>query len=97
MKKNKFYSHERLHKKWMKDLNYRREYEKFEPEFQIAKAVIEARIKRKVTQTELAKKAKTGQAVISRLENMTGKPSFSLVQRVVNALGLRMEIRLFPK
>jgi len=81
----------------MRNPEYRREYEKLEPEFQIAKALIEARLKRKVTQAELAERARTGQAVISRLENMNGKPSFSLVQRIAEALGLRLQIRLIPQ
>ena len=97
MKTKKFYSHKELHKKWMKSPSYRLEYKRLEPEFQIARGIIKARIKKKITQASLAKKAKTGQAVISRLENMTGKPSFSLVQKVIDALGLRMEIRLLPQ
>jgi len=97
MRSKKFYSHRDLHKSWMRNPEYRREYEKLEPEFQIAKALIEARLKRKVTQAELAERARTGQAVISRLENMNGKPSFSLVQRIAEALGLRLQIRLIPQ
>ena len=50
-------SHEELHKKWMKDPEFRREYEKLEPEFQIARALIDARVKKKMTQAEIAKKA----------------------------------------
>lgn len=97
MKKKKFYSHQELHREWMKDPGYRLEYEDLEPEFQIAKAIIEARIKEGVTQAELAEKVKTGQAVISRLENMNGKPSLSLLQRVANALRLKLEIRFVPQ
>lgn len=81
----------------MKSPKYRREYEKLEPEFQIARAIIEARIKKRVTQEELAKKANTGQAVISRLENMNGKPSVSLLQKVAEALDLKLEIRFLPQ
>lgn len=97
LKKKKFYSHQELHREWMKDPEYRLEYEDLEPEFQIAKAIIEARIKEGVTQAELAEKVNTGQAVISRLENMVGKPSISLIQRIAAALGLRLEIRLVPQ
>jgi DNA-binding XRE family transcriptional regulator len=97
MSKKKFYSHQELHREWMKDPEYRREYEKLEPEFQIAKALIEARIEGKITQAELAKKAGTGQAVISRLENMNATPSLSLIQRVADALGLRVQLRLVPR
>jgi ribosome-binding protein aMBF1 (putative translation factor) len=97
MKKTKYYTHEEMHRKWMKDPEFRREYEKLEPEFRIASALIEARIKGKMTQAELAEKAKTGQAVISRLENMNARPSLSLIQRVAEALGLRVDLRLLPQ
>jgi ribosome-binding protein aMBF1 (putative translation factor) len=97
MSKKKFYSHQKLHQDWMKDPKYRHEYEKLEPEFQIARAIIEARINQKMTQEALAKKVNTGQAVISRLENMNAKPSLSLLQKVAKALDLRLEIRFLPQ
>lgn len=90
----KFYSHEELHKEWMKDPDYRREYEKLEPEFQIAKQIIGARIKKKMTQEELAEKAGTGQAVISRLEGMNGKPSISLLRKVAHALNIKIRVTI---
>ena len=34
-----------LHKDWMKDPNYRREYEAMEEEFLLAAALIEARVR----------------------------------------------------
>lgn len=92
MKQQKYYTHEELHKEWMKDPKFRREYEKLEPEFQIASQIIAARIKNKMTQADLAKKAKTGQAVISRLEGMNAKPSISLLSRVAQALGTKIQI-----
>jgi ribosome-binding protein aMBF1 (putative translation factor) len=92
MRQKKYYSHEELHKEWIKDPEYRREYEKLEPEFQIARQIISARIAKKMTQKELAKRAQTGQAVISRLEGMNAKPSISLLSRVARALGTKIRI-----
>jgi len=96
MKKTQYIPYEEIRREWMKDPEFRREYKKLEPEFRIASALIEARIKGKLTQAELAERANTGQAVISRLENMNAKPSLSLIQRVAEALGLRVELRLLP-
>ena len=45
-KRAKLISAEALHRALMKDPEYRREYEKLEPEFQIARALIEARVKK---------------------------------------------------
>jgi ribosome-binding protein aMBF1 (putative translation factor) len=93
-KKIKLVSAGELHKKWMKDPGFRREYEKLETEFQIAKQVLEGRLKRKMSQEELAKKVNTGQAVISRLEGMNGKPSISLLERVAKALDTKISITI---
>ena len=80
----------------MKDPEFRREYEKLEPEFEIARQMIGARIKKKMTQEELAKKAGTGQAVISRLEGMNAKPSISLLKRIADALEIPIRITIKP-
>jgi len=90
----KLISAEEVHKKWMKDPDYRREYEKLQPEFEIASQMIEARIKQKLSQEDLARKMGTGQAVISRLEGMNASPSLSLLKRVAAALGTKITITI---
>jgi ribosome-binding protein aMBF1 (putative translation factor) len=92
VKKIEFISTEKLHKKWIKNPEYLREYQKLEPEFQIARQIIGARIKSKMSQEELAKKAGTGQAVISRLEGMNSKPSISLLEKVAKALNTKIHV-----
>jgi len=76
----------------LKDPEFRQEYKKLEPEFQIARQIIGARIKQKMTQKQLAEKIGTGQAVISRLEGMNAKPSISLLTRVAQALKTEINI-----
>ena len=82
-----------LEKKWMKDPEFVKEAAKHEAEYQLARSLINARIKRKLTQSKVARIAKTDQATISRLESGISKPSVSLLQRVANALGARLSIR----
>lgn len=82
-----------LHGRWIKDPEYRREYDRLGPEFEIARQIIDARIKRRITQEDLAKRMGTGQAVISRLENANAKPSLSLIQRLADALNLNVELK----
>ena len=93
----KYYSADELRREWMKDPEFRSEYEKLQPEFAVAKAIIEARIKRKISQEELAKRMGTGQAVISRLEGANASPSLSLIKRLAAALNLKVELRFTPK
>ena len=80
----------------MKNPEFVREYERLEPEFQIANQMIGARIKHKMSQSTLAKKAGTGQAVISRLEGMNAKPSISLLARIAKALDTPLHITIKP-
>ena len=57
-----------LHKDWMKDAKYRREYEALEEEFSLVAALLEARTRAGLTQEQVAQRMKTTQAVIARLE-----------------------------
>jgi len=45
-----------LHKKWMKDGKYRQAYKELEGEFDLARAVIDARSRAGLTQQQLAKR-----------------------------------------
>lgn len=94
MKNKKWITHEKLRASLMKDSKFRREYDNLEPEFQIARQIIGARIKRKMSQEELAKRVGTGQAVISRLEGMNAKPSISLLERVARALNTKINVTI---
>lgn len=70
----------------LKDPATLREYKKLQPEYQLACQMMDARLAKQMSQAELARRAGTGQAVISRLEGMRAKPSFSLVQKIASAL-----------
>ncbi|OGK09174.1 hypothetical protein A2767_02755 [Candidatus Roizmanbacteria bacterium RIFCSPHIGHO2_01_FULL_35_10] len=83
-----------LDKEFMKDPGYKRAYGALETEYQVASQMIEARIKQKMSQEELAKKVNTGQAVISRLEGMNAKPSISLLERVAKALQIKFHLTI---
>lgn len=96
-KKPKSFPFVELHREWMKNPKFRSEYEKLEPEFAIARAIIDARIKRNISQAQLAKKMGTGQAVVSRLEGANASPSLSLIKRLANALNLKLELKFTPR
>ncbi|MFH2085928.1 MAG: helix-turn-helix transcriptional regulator [bacterium] len=77
----------------MKKPTFRREWEKSETQYQLGKQIIEARMSRKYSQSELAKRAGTTQAVISRIESAYVSPSFQLINRIAQALGKTLKIR----
>jgi predicted transcriptional regulator len=64
-----------------------REYAALEPEFELARSIIQARIDAQMSQIELAEKAGVGQSVIARLESGTTNPTVGTVNRVARALG----------
>lgn len=83
-----------LVKEWEKDPKFRKAWAEIEPEYQLARQIIGARLAKKMSQEQLAKRAGTGQAVISRLEGGNAKPSFSLVKKIANALGTDITITI---
>jgi len=80
-------------KELLKDVKVVRELKKLEPEYQLARSLIGARIKKRLTQKALAKKAQTDQASISRLESGSSKPSLALLRKVADALGANLMIK----
>lgn len=80
-------------KEQLKDPRFKKEWEKSEAQYQVTRELIKARIEGKISQRELAKKAKTTQAVISRIENMTVSPSIGLLQKIAHALDKKLEVK----
>jgi ribosome-binding protein aMBF1 (putative translation factor) len=81
-----------LHKKWMRDHEYRREYDALEEEFALASVMIEARSKAGLTQEELAERMETSQSAIARMESGRSIPSGTTLKRFAKATGTRLRI-----
>jgi ribosome-binding protein aMBF1 (putative translation factor) len=86
-----------LHRKWMKNQNYRREYEALEEEFSLSAALIEARVRAGLTQEQVAKRMKTTQAVVARLEGGGSMPSTRTLEKYARATGTRLKISFEPE
>ncbi|MBI2020733.1 helix-turn-helix transcriptional regulator [Candidatus Daviesbacteria bacterium] len=91
--KIKVYTLEDHLKESLKNPEFRKAWEESEAEYQVSRALIAARIKQKISQVELAKRANTTQAVISRLESMSANPSVGLLQKIAQALNLKIKIQ----
>ena len=87
---------EDLYKKWMKNPNIKREYDKLQPDFAVIRAIIRARADRGITQKELASRIGTKQSVISRLEVGGANPSVAFLKKFAQALQTRLEINFTP-
>lgn len=68
------------------------EADKLEPEYQLARQLIKARLAKKMTQSELAEKAGVKQAYIARLESGTANPTVASLNQVADALGKRLKL-----
>lgn len=79
-------------KKQLKSTSFKKEWDTSELQYRIGREIIRLRLERNVSQRELARKAKTTQAVISRIESMSENPSLKLVDKIAAALGKRLVI-----
>ena len=79
-------SFESTRREWMRDPKFREIHKRLEPEYALIRAIIESRIKRKISQKMLAKRLGTGQSAVSRLESGTYNPTFTFVKKLAKAL-----------
>jgi ribosome-binding protein aMBF1 (putative translation factor) len=80
----------------LKDPEVRRHYDALEEEFALMDAVAKARARSSLSQAELAKRMRTTQSTIARLESGRGRPSTRTLARFAKATGHRLKIRFEP-
>ena len=80
----------------LKDPEVRREYDALEEEFALILEVAKARQRAGLSQAELAKRMKTTQSTIARLESGRGLPSTRTLGRFAKATGHRLKISFEP-
>ena len=83
-------------KEWMKDPEFRAEYDALEDEFALASALIKARGEAHLTQEQVAKAMGTTQAFVARLESGKVLPSTRTLERFARATHTRLRIRFEP-
>ena len=76
---------------------FRREWEAGESQYQLVREIIKARIDKKISQRQLARRANTTQAVISRVESMSVNPSILLIEKIAHALDKKLDIKFIPR
>lgn len=81
-------------KEMLRDRELRKAYDALEPEFALARAVIERRLKKGLTQTALARKMKTKQSAIARLESGSYNPTIKFLGKVADALDARLKVSI---
>jgi len=81
----------------LRDEEFRKEYENMQPEFDIIRAIVNARTSKNLTQKELAERTGINQADISKLENGTRNPTVNLLKRLAEGMDMALKIEFVPK
>lgn len=84
------------HEDWMQDPEYAAEYNALENEFSFVESLIEARNRAGLSQDDIAKKMKTSQSTIARLESGNQNTSLKTLKRYADATGSRLRVILEP-
>lgn len=80
----------------LKDPSFRKEWEALEPEYQLIRAVLEAREQKGISQQELSEITGINQADISRIENGNANPSLRTMKRLASGLGMKVRLEFVP-
>jgi predicted transcriptional regulator len=83
---------EDLEKELLSDKATKKEFDKLSPRYRVISELIQARIKQKLTQADVAKKAGTKQSSIARLESGTINPSLEFLEKVAQVMGLSVHL-----
>jgi ribosome-binding protein aMBF1 (putative translation factor) len=85
-----------LHRRWSKDESYRAAFGALGEEFHLARALIEARTRAGLSQVQLARRMKTSQSYVARIEGGKVRPSTAALERFARATGTRLRITFQP-
>lgn len=81
----------------LQDDEFRKEWDDIQPEMDVIRAMVDARISQNLTQKELAERTGINQADISKLENGTRNPSLKLLKRLADGMGMTLKLEFVPK
>lgn len=82
--------------KRLKDPAFKKEYDALDTEFEIVRALMDARIKSGLTQKELSERTGISQSDISKFENGNGNPSLRTIQRLADGMGMKLRLEFVP-
>ena len=76
---------------------FKKEWDSIQPEMDIIRAMVDARISQNLTQKELAERVGMNQADISKLENGTRNPSLKVLKRLAEGMNMTLKLEFVPK
>ncbi len=76
----------------MQDPEFKKEYDKSRIEFEITRAIVNARCESNMTQKELSLRTGIRQSNISRIENGSSSPNISTLEKIALGFGKQLYI-----
>ena len=76
----------------LSDPEVKKEYDALQPEFEIIRAMLDARIESNLTQKELSERTGIAQGDISKMETGNGNPSLRTLKRLAEGMGRKLRI-----
>ena len=81
----------------LQDEEFKKEYDDIQPELDVIKAIVDARISKNLTQKELAQRTGINKADISKLEHGIRNPSINLLKKLAEGMDMALKIEFVPK
>lgn len=85
---------EDVKKELLKNKKVAQEYKKLEPRYQLISELIKARVKRGLTQKEIAEKMHTKQSSIARIESGEANPTIEFLEKMTKAMDSKLVIQV---
>jgi len=82
----------KVKKELLKNKDVYKEYKSLEPKYKLISQIIGMRIKKGLTQKELANRLDTKQSAIARLESGNYNPTWEFLQKTAHALGRKLTV-----
>jgi len=89
---SKYRNVENFKKESLKNPKVKAEYGRLEPRYRLIRQVLDARIKKRITQKVLAVKMGTKQSAIARFESGSTNPTLSFIERLSRAINTPITI-----
>lgn len=87
-------THAKLKRELLKNVEVRHEHEALGPEFEIINALIKARTRAGLSQSEVAERMGTTQSVVARLEGGKTSPNVRTLRRYAEATGSTIKVTI---
>ncbi len=83
-----------IRERLMKDEEFKNEYDRLQPRYDLIAQIINARHEQRITQAEMAERMGTKKSNISRFESGSYNPSLDFLVRAAASLGKKIEFSI---